>query len=103
MKIGTVQIADTGGAILDVDFTTAGASGFTVANIGTVAGPWTYIANKVSRFQLDADTDTADRYKPDAAGSAINLNGAKIEVALLNGTLSTGDVFSLFDLTGGLL
>jgi autotransporter-associated beta strand protein len=100
-EIGTVQISDTGGVILDVNFTTAGASGFTVANIGTVAGPWTYNPDSVCRFELDADTDTADRYKPDVAGSAINLNGAKIEVALLNGTLSTGDVFSLFDLTGG--
>jgi autotransporter-associated beta strand protein len=100
-EIGTVQIADTGGAILAVDFTPAGPSGFTVANIGTVAGPWTYKSDSVCRFELDASTDTADRYKPDVAGSAIDLNGAKIEVALLNGTLSSGDVFSLFDLTGG--
>ena len=100
-EIGTVQVADSSGAILDVDFKDDGASGFTVANIGTVANPWKYIANSVSRFEIDASTDTADRFKPDVAGSAIDLNGAKIQVALLDGTLSSGDVFSLFDLTGG--
>lgn len=100
-EIGTVQITDSSGAILDVNFKDDGSSGFTVANIGTIANPWKYIANSVSRFELDASTDTADRYKPDVAGSAIDLNGAKIQVALLNGTLSSGDVFSLFDLSGG--
>ncbi|MFZ9936794.1 MAG: autotransporter-associated beta strand repeat-containing protein [Luteolibacter sp.] len=100
-EIGTVQISDTAGAILNADFKTAGTSLFTVANTGTVANPWKYNANSVCRFELDANTDTADRYKPDVAGSAIDLNGAKIEVALLDGTLASGDVFSLFDLSGG--
>ncbi|HSP41341.1 MAG TPA: hypothetical protein VLO11_00580, partial [Luteolibacter sp.] len=100
-EIATVTIADTVATLLDVDFTADGTSGFTATNDGTGSSPWLYNATSTSRFELDADTDTADRYTPDIAPAVIDLNGASIEVALLNGTLASGDVFSLFDLSGG--
>lgn len=100
-EIGAVNIVDTGGTLLDADFTPDGASGFTASFTGTSNSPWQYNPTQTHRFELDANTDTADRYKPDIVGSVINLNGAKIQVALLNGTLASGDVFSLFDLSVG--
>ena len=75
--------------------------GFIASITGSRVSPWQYNPTTISRFELDAVTDTADRYKPDIAGSVINLNGANIQVALLNGTLTSGDVFPLFDLSGG--
>ena len=100
-EIGSVSIVDTANTLLDADFTPDGASGFIASTSGSGVTPWQYNPTTISRFELDAITDTADRYKPDIAGSVIDLNGANIQVALLNGTLASGDVFSLFDLSGG--
>ncbi len=100
-EIGTVMLTDAGATdILNADFTTNGPSGFTVANIGTVTGPWTYL-QPVSRFEINATTVTADRYAPVTVGTAIDLNGANIEVVKLSGTLADGQVYTLFDLSGG--
>lgn len=100
-EVGTVKLTDAGtNDILDADFTANGASGFTVTNIGAVTAPWTYL-KAVSRFEINADALTADRYAPDVAGSVIDLNDARLDVALLSGTLDAADSFALFDLSGG--
>lgn len=100
-EIGTVNLTDAATTdILDADFTANGKSGFTVANIGTVTAPWTYL-QAVSRFEIDATAVTSDRYAPVIPASVINLNGANIQVAVLSGTLAPGQVYTLFDLSGG--
>jgi hypothetical protein len=99
-EIATVKLTDVGATdFLDADFTADGPSGFTVSN-GGAAGPWTYL-QPTNRFELDAVADTADRYAPTVAGSVINLNNANIQVVVLAGTLTPGDSFTLFDLSGG--
>ena len=100
-EIGSVKLTDAGATdFLDVDFAADGPSGFSVSNSGALPGPWTYNAGAL-RFELDADADTADRIKPDIAGSTIDLNNATIRVVLLNGEVEVNDTFSLFDLSGG--
>jgi hypothetical protein len=100
-EIGTVKLTDAATTdILNADFTANGKSGFTVANIGTVTAPWTYL-EPVSRFEIDATAVTSDRYAPVVPASVINLNGASIQVAILSGTLAPGQVYTLFDLSGG--
>ena len=100
-EIGTVKLTDAATTdILGADFTASGKSGFTVANIGTVTAPWTYL-QPVSRFEIDATAVTSDRYAPVIPASVINLNGANIQVAVFSGTLAPGQVYTLFDLSGG--
>ena len=100
-EIATVTLEDaSSSAILDVDFQADGESGFTVNNIGSVAGPWTYL-RPVSTFEIDADSLTADRYAPSTPGADIDLNGSVLAVEVLNGTPEVGDTFKLFDLSGG--
>ena len=100
-EIGTVKLTDAATTdILDADFTASGKSGFTVANSGTVTAPWTYL-QPVSRFEIDATAVTSDRYAPVIPASVINLNGANIQVAVFSGTLAPGQVYTLFDLSGG--
>jgi autotransporter-associated beta strand protein len=99
-EIGTVQVSDLGGTLLNVNFSANGRSGFTASTTGTGSSPWTYV-NPLLKFEINADTLAADRYKPDIAGSVINLNNARIQVVRLTGTLDIGDTFSLFDLSGG--
>jgi autotransporter-associated beta strand protein len=100
-EIGSVKLTDvTDADFLDVAFSADGPSGFTVTNVGTVAGPWTY-RTPTHRFEINADTLAADRYAPDTPGTSIDIEGAKIQVVLLAGTLEAGDTFTLFDLSGG--
>ena len=99
-EIGTVQISDTGGALLNSNFATGGRSGFTASTTGTGTSPWKY-AQDISEFEINADLLTADRYAPSAPGGAIDLNNADISVFLLSGTLDPNDTFTLFDLSGG--
>jgi hypothetical protein len=102
-EIGAVKLTDAGAVdILDADFTANGASDFTVANSGTgsISNPWNYLKPK-SRFEINGDLLTADRYAPNAPGDVINLNGADIQVALFAGTLDPGDSFTIFNLSGG--
>jgi len=100
-EIGSVKLTDAGDTdILDVDFDADGPSGFTVSSSDPAPAPWTY-NSPVLRFELDADTTTADRIAPDIAGSEIDLNGATIDVVILTGEVEVNDTFSLFDLSGG--
>jgi hypothetical protein len=99
-EMGKVNIADSGGTLLDVDFSVVGTSGFTVASDAGLAGPWLYLKG-LSRFEINADSLTADRYKPATPGAVIDLNGANISVVLLGGTLAANETFTLFDLSGG--
>ncbi|NNC74118.1 MAG: hypothetical protein HKN93_01275, partial [Acidimicrobiia bacterium] len=101
-EIGTVTLTNAGATdILDADFFVDGSSGFTVESNGSVdTAAWTYL-KPINRFEIDADLLTSDRYTPATTGSVIDLNGANITVALLTGTLTAGDSFSLFDLSGG--
>jgi len=99
-EIGTVKVTDSSAAVmLDIDFLD-GQSGFTGDSDVGLEGPWTY-PKPISRFEIDADALTADRYAPDVAGSVIDLNDAVVEVVLLSGTLVPSDTFTLFDLSGG--
>jgi hypothetical protein len=99
-EIGTVQISDTGGSLLNANFSADGKSGFTASTTGTGSSPFSYI-QPISRFEIDATTVTADRYKPATPGSVIDLNGANINVVTLSGTLVANQVYTLFDLSGG--
>jgi hypothetical protein len=100
-EIGTVEVRDAANtALLNVDFL-AGMSGFKVTSDTGLADPWRYRGTTVNQFELDATTLTADRYVPDPAGSIIDLSDANLAAVVLNGTLSEGNSFSLFDLTGG--
>ena len=101
-EISTVKLTDAGpNDILKLNFTVDGPSGFTVSNIGTVAGPWKYL-KPISKFEINADDLTADQYSlPVEVGTVIDLNNAKLSVVLLSGTLDPGDMFALFDLASG--
>lgn len=100
-EIGSVRITDSAATtILNADFTANGPSGFTVTSDAGLAGPWTYL-KPVNRFEIDAATLAADRYAPSVPGSVIDLNGARLAVARLSGSLSAGQTYSLFDLSGG--
>lgn len=99
-EIGTVKLTDSAATnFLNADFVANGRSGFTVSNLGSVSGPWNY-RTPISRFEITG-TPSSDRYKPSVAGSVIDLNDADIKVVLLSGTVTAGQVFSLFDLSGG--
>ncbi|MCX6875652.1 MAG: autotransporter-associated beta strand repeat-containing protein [Verrucomicrobia bacterium] len=101
-EIGTVDVRDAADtAMLNVDFLN-GSAGFTVTSSSNLQGPWVYLGPK-SRFEIDGDALTADRYVPDLPGptTIIDIAGADLEVVLLAGTLEPGDSFTLFDLTGG--
>lgn len=107
-EIGSCQLKDGANVnIVNVDFNANGASGFTETSGNHSGGtgtptPWGYTTvASISKFELDAAADTADRYAPDIAPAVIDLTGSVISVSLLNGTLLAGDTFSLFDLTGG--
>lgn len=102
-EIGTVKLTDAAASdFLNVNFATQGGSGFTVANVGPPAGPWSFSQQTADlSFEINGDTLAADRYVPDVPGSVLNLSNADIIVELLAGTLEGGEVFSLFDLTGG--
>ena len=100
-EIGTVKLSDALTAdFLDVDFTADGPSGFTVVNSGSLDGPWEYIA-PVFNVEVNGDTQASDSFKPDIVGSVIDISGTKIVVDLLTGTLDGGEIFTIFDLTGG--
>jgi hypothetical protein len=99
-EIGTVQISDTGGPLLNANFAANGNSGFTASTTGAGSSPWRYVL-PINRFEIDATTVTADRYKPVTVGSVIDLNNANIEIVKLSGTLVANQVYSLFDLSGG--
>ena len=102
-EMGTVRISDAGGVLLNANFTADGTAGFTVASDAGLAGPWVYL-KPTSVFEINANAApplTADRYAPTAPGTNIDLNGANIKVVLLAGTPDPGEVFTLFDLSGG--
>ena len=65
-----------------------------------LGGPWNYLRSTF-RFEINGDTLAADRYKPDIAGSVIDITGVDLSVVLLAGSLDVGDTFALFDLSGG--
>jgi len=72
-----------------------------VANIGAMTAPWAY-PKATNRFEINATTLAADRYQPNIVGSAIDLDGANIEVVRVPGTTFVpGSTFTLFDLSGG--
>ena len=102
-EMGAVRISDAGGVLLNVNFTADGTSGFTVVSDAGLAGPWIYL-KPTSVFEIDCNATpplTADRYAPTTPGTNIDLNGANIRVVLLAGTPDAGEIFTLFDLTGG--
>jgi hypothetical protein len=102
-EIGTVKLTDAAATtFLNANFATGDSAGFTVANSGSVTGPWVFAMQTApSSFEINGDTLAADRYAPSLPGSEIDLNNAAIVVKLLAGTLDAGDTFSLFNLTGG--
>lgn len=99
-EIGTVQISDTSGSLLNANFAVNGKSGFTASTTGNGASPWKYL-QPVSRFEINATAGTADRYAPVTVGSVIDLNGANIEVVRIAGIFTPNQIFALFDLSGG--
>jgi hypothetical protein len=101
-EIGTFLLRDSANAAMaNIDFQ-QGAADFTVTNVGGVAGPWIYAGAPPVVFDLNADTQTADRYvaNPAGASSFIDLNGANL-IVKVTGTLDVGDTFDLFE--GGLM
>ena len=100
-EIGTFQLSDSSTALFaNVSFMTDGPAGFTVVSDLGLGGPWNYLRSTF-RFEINGDTLAADRYKPDVAGSVIDITGVDLSVVLLAGSLDVGDTFSLFDLSGG--
>jgi fibronectin-binding autotransporter adhesin len=102
-EIGAIKLTDGMATdFVDVTFSSGSSSGFTVSSAGPPAGPWVFtLQTAASSFEINGDTLAADRYVPDIPGSILDLSNAAIVVKLLAGTLEGGEVFSLFDLSGG--
>ena len=99
-EIGSVDVRDAADtAMLSVDFQ-LGAAGFTVVSGEGLTGPWAYAGTETCQFELDAASASADRFTASTPG-VIDLNYARLKVLVLNGTLSAGQTFSLFNLSGG--
>ncbi|QTN32095.1 choice-of-anchor J domain-containing protein [Akkermansiaceae bacterium] len=99
-EIGSFHLSDSSStAFSEINFTTDGPSDFSVASDARLSGPWSY-PRITSRFEI-TDAPSSDSYVPDTQPSVIDLNGIDVEISLLAGTLVGGEVFTLFDLTGG--